>query len=391
MVSERKSFREFYFPKVSEQEWNDYRWHYKKSIKDLDTLATFLKIKAEIFYKLRKYEKDLNISITPYYLSLIDPENQDDPLRKQCVPSPLEFESTDGMSDPLGEKNNSPVNDVIHKFKDRALFLVTNICPVYCRHCFRREEWKKGEKIKTPAHFKKMIDYVKANSSIKEVIISGGDPLFLSDFLLEFILKELRSIPNVEIIRVASRIPVVLPQRINDSVASIFKKYSPIWFITHFNHPNEVTLEAQYAIDKLISSKVFVLNQSVLLKGVNDNSKTLEELFRKLLKIGVKPYYLFQCDPAKGVSHFRTSVFKGIEIMEQLWGKLSGLAQPTYALDTEGGGKVPLLPNYIVSYKENSLIVRNYEGKFFEYLNPFPEKEELAPVLPFDEKIREKN
>jgi len=388
MLSEKKTFRDFYFPKVSEKEWKDYRWHYKNSIKDLDTLNTFLKIEPQTFFKLKKNENSLRLSITPYYLSLINPKNDEDPVRKQCVPSPLEFEDGDGSCDPLGEKENMPIPGVIHKYPDRVLFLVTNSCPVYCRHCFRRGEWEKKDEVITPFKLKTMIDYVKAKHSVREVIISGGDPLFLSDFLLEFILKELRKISHLDLIRIASRVPVVLPQRITKNAASIFKKYSTLWFATHFNHPKEITEESQKCVETLLESKVSVLNQTVLLKGVNDDPKTIEELFRKLLKIGVKPYYLFQCDPAKGVSHFRTSVFKGIEIMEYLRGRVSGIAQPTFALDTEGGGKVPLLPNYVLSYTENSIIVRNYEGKVFEYKNPSQEKESKAPILPFEDKIK---
>lgn len=391
MLSNKKHFRDFYFPEVSEKEWNDFRWQSQNSIKTLDKLASFVEIEPHTFLKLKKYEGQLHFSVTPYYLSLINPKNNEDPIRKQCIPSPLEFENDEGSIDPLGEKEKMPVPGVIHKYPDRVLFLVTNICPVYCRHCFRRGDWERGKEFSHPAKIKVMVDYVKSKSSIREVIISGGDPLFLSDILIEFILKELRQINHLDVIRIASRVPVVLPQRITDNVGSILKKYSPLWFVTQFNHLNEITEESRCAVEKLLHSKVSVLNQTVLLKGVNDNEKIIEELFIKLLKIGVKPYYLFQCDPVKGVSHFRTSVFKGIEILEYLRGRVSGLAQPTFALDTEGGGKVPLLPNYVLSYKENSIIVRNYEGKIFEYQNPPQDKECKTPLLPFEDKVKSIN
>ncbi|HQO21407.1 MAG TPA: KamA family radical SAM protein, partial [Acidobacteriota bacterium] len=253
-------------------------------------------------------------------------------------------------------------------------------------HCMRRREWAKDETPRTPSQLSAMVEYVKRTPAIKEVMISGGDPLSLPLELLDHLLKELRAVPHLEIIRLASRYPVVLPQRITAEVAETLKRYFPVWFVTHFNHPNEITEESAGACRRLLDAGIPVLNQAVLLRGVNDEPKVIEELMRGLLKIGVKPYYLFQCDPVRGVSHFRTSVFKGIEIMEHLRGRVSGLAQPTFALDTEGGGKIPLLPNYVTSYTENSLIVRNYEGKTFEYENPRPAsgKDEEAPLLPFE-------
>lgn len=388
MFAQKKSFKDFYYPTVSKKDWKDYNWQLNNRIRNLEKLSSYIKIDKGALSKLGKFEKNLNFSITPYYLSLINPENEEDPIRKQCVPTLEEFETLEGESDPLGEKENMPVSGLIHKYPDRALILATNICPVYCRHCFRRGEWDKGENVASLQNLQLMFEYIKSKTSIKEVIISGGDPLFLSDFLLDFILRELRKIGNVEVIRIASRVPVVLPQRITKELSSILKKYSPIWFVTHFNHFNEITDESSKCVENLLLSKAIVLNQTVLLKGINDNSETIEKLFRALLKIGVKPYYLFECDPAKGVTHFRTSLFKGLEIMESLRGRVSGLAQPTFALDTQGGGKVPLLPNYVLSYKENSVLVRNYEGKIFEYQNPYRGKESSAPLLPFEDKIK---
>ncbi|MCX7829643.1 MAG: KamA family radical SAM protein [Acidobacteria bacterium] len=374
MYLKETTYKEFYYPNVSGIEWNDYRWQLKNRISDLSTLDHFLKIKKETFNKLKKYETKLNISITPYYLSLINPKDKNDPVKKQCVPLPEEFECGEGLIDPLAEKANMPLEDVIHKYPDRALLVLSNVCPVYCRHCFRRGEWGKNKNINLKERIQKAVEYFKKNKSIKEAIISGGEPLLFSDSLIEFLLKELRKISNVEIIRIASRIPVVLPQRITQNLCSILKKYSPIWLVTHFNHFQEITEEAEESIEKLVSSKAIVLNQTVLLRGINDNADTLEKLFRNLIKIGVKPYYLFQCDPAKGVSHFRTSVFEGLEIMENLAGKITGLAQPTFALDTEGGGKVPLLPNYILSCKEGLIEVKNYQGKRFCYKNSTQKK-----------------
>lgn len=380
------SKRSYFYPEASDNEWNDFRWQLRNRVATFSSLSKLLRLSDEERAAFGVEGTQTRFSITPYYLSLINPDDPDDPVRKQCVPTSDEFEDGRHSSDPLKEKNTMPVPGVVHRYPDRVLFLTTNICPVYCRHCMRRREWAKDETPRTPSQLSAMVEYVKRTPAIKEVMISGGDPLSLPLELLEHLLKELRSIPHLEIIRLASRYPVVLPQRITAEVAETLKRYFPIWFVTHFNHQSEITEESAGACRRLLDHGIPVLNQTVLLRGVNDDPQVIEELMRGLLKIGVKPYYLFQCDPVRGVSHFRTSVFKGIEIMEHLRGRVSGLAQPTFALDTEGGGKIPLLPNYVTSYTENSLIVRNYEGKTFEYENPRPApgKAEEAPLLPFE-------
>jgi lysine 2,3-aminomutase len=359
------NFKEYYYPSVSESDWLDYRWQLSNRITNLDCLHNFLKIDVKDFTHLKKFEDGLNLSITPYYLSLINPEDEFDPIKLQCVPSPLEFQDDEGMEDPLGEESLMKVKNVIHKYPDRILLLVTNQCPVYCRHCFRRNKW--GNSPETKMDIQSLIEYIKKNKEIKEVIISGGEPLLLPSFHLESILKELRKIDQIEVIRIASRVPVVLPQRIDEEILQILKKYSPIWFVTHFNHSEEITKLSAKGCSKLRENGITVLTQSVMLKGINDDSKTLEKLFRNLIKIGVKPYYLFQCDPAKGVKHFRTSVFKGIEIIKELNGKLSGIAVPKFAIDLQGGGKVNLEPDSIVAINEKSIVVKNFQGKIYEY------------------------
>lgn len=383
---EENSFRDNYFPSVKDCDWNDWKWQFKSRITSLDGLKRFVSIEPAEFSRLKKVENELHISATPYYLSLINPDDENDPIKSQVVPYSAEFEDDGHSPDPLKEKSTMPVPGVVHRYPDRALFITTNICPVYCRHCMRKREWIKGDAPRTPSQLSAMADYVRRTPAVKEVMISGGDPLSLPLELLEHLLKELRSIPHLEIVRIASRYPVVLPQRVTQEAAEMLKRYFPIWFVTHFNHPNEITKESAEACRTLLNQGIPVLNQTVLLRGVNDDPETIEALMRGLLKIGVKPYYLFQCDPVRGVAHFRTSVFKGIEIMEHLRGRVSGLAQPTFALDTEGGGKIPLLPNYVTSYTENSLIVRNYEGRTFQYENPAPatDKAEEAPLLPFE-------
>lgn len=380
------SKRSYFFPEASDNKWNDFRWQLKNRVATFSSLSKLLRLSDEERAAFGSEDAATRFSVTPYYLSLIDPDDPDDPVRKQCVPTSFEFEDGRHSPDPLKEKVTMPVPGVVHRYPDRALFLTTNICPVYCRHCMRRREWAKDETPRTPSQLSAMVEYVGRTPAIKEVMVSGGDPLSLPLELLEHLLKELRAVPHLEIIRLASRYPVVLPQRITAEVAETLKRHFPIWFVTHFNHPNEITEESAGACRRLLDAGIPVLNQAVLLRGVNEDPRVIEELMRGLLKIGVKPYYLFQCDPVRGVSHFRTSVFKGIEIMEHLRGRVSGLAQPTFALDTEGGGKIPLLPNYVTSYTENSLIVRNYEGKTFEYENPRPApgKDEEAPLLPFE-------
>lgn len=359
------SFKEYYFPTVSDEKWNDYVWQISNRITTLERLCHFLKIGSVEYHKLKKNENNLKFSITPYYLSLIDPNDDNDPIRLQCVPSSKEFEDEEGLVDPLLEKGCERVENVIQKYPDRVVLTVTNFCPVYCRHCFRRDNWL--NKDQKPLSLIKIVGYLKENKGIKEVIISGGEPPTLPLNYLDNLLNEIRKIESVEVIRLASRLPVVLPFRIDDGFIKVLKKYSPIWFMTHFNHPREVTKESTMAIKKLIENGILVLNQSVLLKGINDDVNILENLFRKLIKIGVKPYYLYQCDPAKGVSHFRTSIFKGMEIIEKLRGNLSGIAVPNFAIDLEGGGKVTIEPNNIISIKENMLIVKNFEGKLYEY------------------------
>jgi lysine 2,3-aminomutase len=323
--------------------------------------------------------------VTPYYLSLISPDDPDDPIRKQAIPSVLELTmGAVGLEDPLEEERDSVVPGLVHRYPDRVLVVLTNICPMFCRHCTRKREWWKGGWVRTPAEIGAILEYIREHREVRDVIISGGDPLVLSTRRLEDVISGIRRISHVEIIRIGSRFPVVLPQRIDEELCSMLSRYSPIWFNTHFNHSREITPEAARACERLLRSGVPVNNQSVLLRGVNDTVRAQMELCHGLLRIKVRPYYLFQCDEVQGTEHLRTPVAQGIKIIEGMRGHTSGLAVPTFVVDLpHGGGKVPLQPNYLVREGEREMVFRNYRGELFTYRNPgiCPEVNVLSEVV----------
>jgi lysine 2,3-aminomutase len=312
------------------------------------------------------------LAITPHYLSLINLNDPDDPVRKQAVPSYLEISMGKmGIEDPLAEKEDSAVPGLVHRYSDRALMVLTDICPMLCRHCTRKREWRHGGWVRPDNEVEAMLEYLRRHDEVRDVIISGGDPLTLSTQHLESIISRVRAIKHIEIIRIGSRFPVVLPQRIDAELCNMLSKYGPIWLNTHFNHPNEITPESARACDMLLRAGVPVNNQCVLLRGINDNLETQLKLCQGLLKIKVRPYYLFQCDEVQGTEHLRTPIETGIKIMEGMRGHTSGLAIPLFVVDlSQGGGKVPLLPNYIVSRNETELVLKNYQGRKFRYRNP---------------------
>jgi lysine 2,3-aminomutase len=387
----RLTGRAAFFPNATDEEWNDWRWQYRNRIKDLDTLSRYLPYSQSELKQLKLLEPQLHIGIPPYYLSLIDPDDPEDPIRKQAAPSIAEYTFRSvGVDDPLAEDADMPVEGLVHKYPDRVLFLATNMCPMYCRHCTRRREWEDGELPKNRPMLDAMIDYIRRTPQIRDVIFSGGDPLSLPLPVLDYCLTELRKIPHVEIIRIATRYPVVLPQRITDDVLEVLSNHLPVWLNTHFNHPNELTPESAAACQKIIRAGIPVNNQSVLMRGVNDSVETMLKLCHGLLRMSVRPYYLFQCDPIHGAEHLRTNVWTGVEIIEKMRGHTSGLAIPTFVVDTEGGGKVPLNPNYLMYATEDSLVLRNYAGKIFNYRNPAPLPRRRARKnggvsLPFDQ------
>lgn len=353
-------------------EQKDWRWQLRNSVSNIESLIKEFSFDVEEIENISKVIKDYPFKITPYYLSLIDKNNPKDPVRMQCVPSPEEgklyFELHD---DPLGEGKDTVIPGLVHRYPDRVLISLTNMCPVYCRHCTRKREWYKGNWFRGSKELEEIYKYISMHKEVRDVILSGGDPLILSTEKIEEILRSLKEIPHVEIIRVGTRCPVVLPQRIDDELVSALKRYRPIWLNTHFNHPNEITLEAAEACDRILCAGIPVNNQTVLLKGINDDVETMTRLCRNLLKIGVRPYYLFQCDPISGTGHFRTSIDKGLEIIKGMRGFTSGLSVPTYVVDgLEGQGKVPLYPDCLVSKEEGYFILKGYKGEVFKYYNP---------------------
>lgn len=355
--------------------WKDWNWQLKHSIQDIKTFEKLLGISFEPSEKA-KLEKTLEkfpLSITPYYLSLIDSDDfRNDPIYLQAFPSPEELiVSEEELEDPLSEDTDSPVEGITHRYPDRVLFHISNVCSMYCRHCTRKRKVGDIDCIPGKDKVLKGIEYIKDTPQIRDVLLSGGDPLMLSDDYLDWILSEIRSIPHVEVIRVGSRMPVVLPYRITEELVEVLKKHHPVWLNTHFNHPREITASSRQALQKLADAGIPLGNQTVLLAGVNDCQRIIKKLVHKLVQNRVRPYYLYQCDLSEGLSHFRTPIGKGIEIMENLIGHTSGFAVPTYVIDApHGGGKIPVMPNYIISWSTNRVILRNYEGVITTYKEP---------------------
>ena len=346
---------------VNHTHWKDWRWQLKHSIQSIDAVEELLGFRFEKPER-RKLELTLKrfpLSITPYYLSLIDPDNlRNDPIFRQAFPSPKEIEiERHDMSDPLSEDKDSPVPGVLtHRYPDRVLLQVSNVCAMYCRHCTRKRKVGDRDSIPGKADLRKGIDYIRNTPVVRDVLLSGGDPLMLNDDYLDWLLTELRAIPHVQVIRIGTRMPVVLPYRITPALVTMLKKHHPLWINTHFNHPREVTASAKEALRQLAEAGIPLGNQSVLLAGVNDCPRIMKSLVHKLVMNRVRPYYLYQCDLSEGLSHFRTPVGKGIEIMESLRGHTSGFAVPTYVIDAPGGGgKIPLNPNYLISLSTNKV------------------------------------
>lgn len=344
----------------------------RRALTSLDAVIAYGKVPESERAVLARVVEKYPVIVSPYYLCLIDFENGQDPIRLQSFPVREETEWIDvGKPDPLEEEEDMPVPGLVHRYPDRVLMQVTNLCPMNCRHCTRKREWEEGVWHRTDQEIDAMMGYLAKTPQVRDVLISGGDPLVLSTPRLERILAKLRALPHIEIIRIGTRFPVVLPQRIDDELVEMLSRHRPLWVNTHFNHPREITREAAHACEKLQRGGMPMNNQSVLLKGVNDNLPVMRALCHRLLKIGVRPYYLYQCDPVKGAEHLRTSVWKGIEIIEGLRGHTTGFAVPQFVIDAPGGGgKVPIAPNYLLGETSDGLILRNYEGLVFEYKNP---------------------
>jgi lysine 2,3-aminomutase len=360
---------------TTKSNWNDWKWQVKHCIRDVETFEQLLDIQLpkKLREQFKKISKKFPMSITPYYLSLIDTDNlENDPIFKQSFPiiDELNIEDDD-MSDPLHEDKDSPVPGITHRYPDRVLFLVSNTCSMYCRHCTRKRRVGDKESIPNRQEILKGIEYIRKNSQIRDILLSGGDPFLLSTEYLDWILTELKSIEHVEVIRIGTRTPVVLPHRITDELVTMLKKHHPLWINTHFNHPREITSSSRKALNKLADAGIPLGNQSVLLAGVNDCPRIMRSLVHKLVANRVRPYYLYQCDLSEGLSHFRTPVGKGIEILESLIGHTSGFCVPTYVIDAPGGGgKIPVMPNYLISWSTNKVVLRNYEGVITTYKEP---------------------
>ena len=357
---------------VTEEQWNDWRWQISHRIMDAETLSKVITIDEDEKRMITSSLKHLRMAITPYYASLIEPNDPNDPIRKQAVPTMNElYVAPNESADPLFEDVDSPVYGLTHRYPDRVLALVTDQCSMYCRHCTRRRKAGETDMPMPMSKIDRMVEYVAAHESIRDVLISGGDPFTLSTERLEQIIKKFKSIPHVEIVRIGTRTPVVMPQRITDELVNMLKKYHPIWVNTHFNHPNEITPYSERALAKLADAGIPLGNQSVLLRGVNDCPQVMKKLVHLLVKNRVRPYYIYQCDLSEGISHFRTTVARGIEIIEYLRGHTSGFAVPTYVIDAPGGGgKIPVSPQYLVSMGAGKVVLRNYEGGTFVYEEP---------------------
>jgi lysine 2,3-aminomutase len=364
---------------VSEADWNDWRWQLKHRITTLEQLQRFLPtLTPEEYEGTILANHKLALAITPYFFNLIDAGDENCPIRRQVVPRVEEtFTAPWEMSDPCGEDSHSPVPGLVHRYPDRVLFLVTDRCAAYCRYCTRSRMVSNAAGYDFHPEFERQIQYVSEHPEIRDVLLSGGDPLLLSDDKLEFLLRRLRAIPHVEFLRIGTRIPIFLPQRITPELCAMLRKYHPLFISIHSNHPRELTTEVRDALGRLADAGVPLGNQAVLLRHVNDDAIVMRALMQKLLMCRVKPYYIYQGDLISGSAHLRTSVRKGLEIMESLRGHTTGYAVPQYVIDAPGGGgKVPINPDYVMSYNRNRVIIRNFEGRIFEY----PEGEDGTPL-----------
>ncbi|MEM2902003.1 MAG: KamA family radical SAM protein [Candidatus Bathyarchaeia archaeon] len=358
------------FQNVPESDWKDWRWQMRHRLKTLEELEKYFTLTEEEVkgVELATSRKTLPMAISPYFASLMDPGDPQCPLRKQGVPTEKEgmFQPSD-MNDPLGEERDSPVPHLVHRYPDRVLLLVTNNCAMFCRYCTRRRIVGRIEEAGIE-ELEPAFQYIEGKRSVRDVLISGGDPLTLSTEKLERIIRRIREIKHVEIIRIGTRVPVTLPMRIDEQLTSMLKKYHPLWMSLHFTHPREITPQVEQACRRLADAGVPLGSQTVLLKGINDSPLIIRKLMHKLLTLRVRPYYLYQCDLAQGISHFQTPVETGLKIMESLRGHTSGYAVPTYVIDAPGGGgKIPIAPNYLISYGNGRAVMRNYRGEVYEY------------------------
>ncbi|MCB9882794.1 MAG: KamA family radical SAM protein [Planctomycetes bacterium] len=360
------------------EEWDDWRWQLRNRIKDLAGLERTLVLSDSERAAVVRLGDRLPVGITPYYAALLDAQDPDDPLRKTMVPVLGEFDqSPEEAADPLNEDGHMPVPGLVHRYPDRVLFLVTSFCATYCRYCTRsRLVGTTGEYHFNHEQYQRAIDYIAVNDEIRDVLISGGDPLTMQDGRIEWLLERLRAIPHVEFVRLGTKVPAVLPQRITPELCTMLRRFHPLWLSVHFMHPSELTPEVERACNMLADAGIPLGSQTVLMRDVNDDPDTMKLLMHGLLKMRVRPYYIYQCDPIPGSKHFRAPVQKGVEIIKALRGHTTGYAVPDFVIDAPGGGgKVPIGPETIVGRADGSLLIRNFEGDIYKYPDPLPEEQ----------------
>ena len=361
------------FDSVTEAQWNSWNWQVSHGARTVEELEQYgIQLTDSEKEGIEKTLGKLKMAITPYYLSLFDLNDPYDPIRKQAIPTAQElYFAPYEDADPLHEDVDSPCRGLTHRYPDRVLLLITEQCSMYCRHCTRRRFTGHCDQEVSKTQIDRCIAYIAAHPEVRDVLISGGDALMVPDDRLEYILSSLRAIPHVEVIRIGTRMPVVCPQRITENLCNMLKKYHPIWINVQFNHPREITPQSAAACERLADAGIPLGNQSVLLAGINDCVHVMSDLVHQLVKIRVRPYYIYNCDPSLGLSHFRTPVSKGIEIMEGLRGHTSGFCIPTFVVDAPGGGgKIPVMPNYVISQTPRKIIMRNFEGVITTYTEP---------------------
>jgi len=369
------SFCGRYFPDATVAQWNDWKWQLRNRLRDLKSLERVFRLSPSEMGAVHELGDALPVGITPYYASIMDTEDPSDPLRRTMIPVTDEFKRSPGEADdPLAEDHDMAVPGLVHRYPDRVLFLVTNFCATYCRYCTRaRLVGKTGEYHFNFAQYERAIEYLKAHTQVRDVLLSGGDPLTLGDDRLEWLLSRLRAIPHIEFLRIGTKVPAVLPQRITPALCAMLRRFHPLWMSIHIMHPAEMTPEVHQACARLADAGLPLGSQTVLTRGVNDSVETMKQLMHRLLKARVRPYYIYQCDPISGSSHLRTPVEKGLEIIEGLRGHTTGYAVPQFVVDAPGGGgKIPLLPDYVAGREGDELILRNYQGRTFRYPDPIP-------------------
>ncbi len=367
-----QKFRKKFYADVSAKEWRDWRWQLRHRIRDLDGLERLIPLTDDEREAVRRRQGALPVGFTPYYAALIDPDDAADPIRKTMIPTTAEFIRSPGeMDDPLGEDPHSPVPGLVHTYPDKVLFLVTDFCATYCRYCTRSRMVGGGEFLPDKRMWERALEYISAHAEVRDVLLSGGDPLILSDDRLEWLLQRLHAIPHVEFLRIGTKIPAVMPQRITPALVKMLRRYHPLFFSIHFTHPHELTTEVATACNRLADAGIPMGSQTVFLKGVNDDAETMKALMLGLLKLRVKPYYLHQCDAVAGSAHFRAPIASGKDIIRSLHGYTTGYAVPMYMLDAPGGGgKVPLTPDYIEGRQDDVVTVRNHDGRTYQYHDP---------------------